>query len=255
MEKKILITGTDGFIGSALKNHFAEAGFQVFGTTFFREPNDEREIRFNITKKEDFSKLWKNENFDTIIHTIVIVDQTKPRKLLFAVNAYGTKHLCEYAKIINCKHFIFPGSVTVYGIKTLGENHTENNVKRKFQRFFPPYGRSKAMAEKYIENSGLEYTILRLPMVLGRNDTFISPSIIPRLLDGTIFTCGKNEKKVSLLYVKNLGPIIEKLVEVGPLNLSFNCISETIFWDDLVKQFAHELNIAYKPKKKHKRNE
>ena len=251
MEKKILITGTDGFVGSALKSHFLEAGFQVFGTTFFREPNDDKEIQFNILEKENLSTLLNNEKFDTIIHTIGIVDQTKPKELLFAVNAFGTKNVCEYAKSINCKHLIFTSSVSVYGLKTLGEDRTESNVKRKFQRFFPPYGRSKAMAEKFIEQSGLQYTILRLPMILGQNDTFISPSIIPKLLDDTIFACGKVKKKVSLLYIKNLGPIIEKLVEIGPLNHSFNCTSDTILWDDLVRQYALELKVEYKPKKRH----
>ena len=59
--------------------------------------------------------------------------ETKPKKLTFAVNALGTKFMCDYAKSHNCKHFIFTGSVTVYGIKTLGENHDEYNVKRKFR--------------------------------------------------------------------------------------------------------------------------
>ncbi|MFX0073830.1 MAG: NAD-dependent epimerase/dehydratase family protein, partial [Candidatus Hermodarchaeota archaeon] len=217
-----------------------------------RKAEDKMEIQFDITKKHEFSKLWKNENFDIILHTIGMIDQTRPKKDIFAVNALGTKYMCEFAESNACKHLIFTSSVTVYGFKTLGENHTENNIKRKFLGFFPPYGRSKAIAEKYIEQSGLQYTILRLPMVLGRNDTFLTPSIIPRLLNGTIFTCGKNKKKISLLYVKNLGPIIEKLVRIGPLNLSFNCISDTIFWDDLVKQFAIELNVEYIPKKKNK---
>ena len=252
MTNRILITGTDGFIGSELKRYFKENGFQVFGTTFFREPINEMEVQFDITKKHDFSKLWQNECFDTIVHTIGIIDQTKPKKDIFAVNALGTKNMCDYAKLNNCKHFIFTSSVTVYGIKTLGEDHSESNVKRRFQRIFPPYGRSKAMAEGYIKESGLKYTILRLPMVLGRNDTFISPSIIPRLLNGTIFTCGKNRKKVSLLYVKNLGPIVEKLIEIGPVNQSFNCICDTIFWDELVKEFAKGLNVEYNPKKKNK---
>ena len=91
MTKKILITGTDGFIGSELKKYFIEKGFQVFGTAFFRKPNDEMEIQFDVTRKEDFSKLWKNENFHTIIHTIGIVDQTRSKNDLFAVNALGTK--------------------------------------------------------------------------------------------------------------------------------------------------------------------
>jgi len=250
MDKRILITGTDGFIGKALKTHFLEKGFQVFGTTFFSEPSDGKEIQFDITNKEDLSKLWKNEKFDTIIHTIGLVDQMRSSKDLFAVNALGAKIMCDYAKSKSCNHFIFTSSVSVYGFKTLGENRTECNTKRKFQRFFIAYGRSKARAEKYIEKSGLMYSILRLPIVLGRDDTIISPSIIPRLQNGTIFTSGKKRTQISLLYVKNLGPVLERLIEVGPINQCANCLSDTIFWDDLVKQFAFEMNVEYKPLQK-----
>ena len=252
MNKKILITGTDGFIGSTLKNHFINSGFQVFGTTFFKTSNDEKEIQFDITKKEEFSKLWVNDQFDIIIHTIGLIDQTQPYDMMHAVNTQGTEFMCEYAKSHGCKHFIFTSSVSVYGFKTMGENRTEKDTERKNKgRFFPPYGRTKALAEEIIEKSGLDYTILRLPLVLGAGDTFISPSIVPRLLDGTMFSCEKKKRhKISVLYVKNLGPIIERLFSIAPINMPVNCIAETIFWDDFVKEFAKNLKLEYEPNKK-----
>ena len=251
MNKKILITGTDGFIGSSLKDHFINLGFQVFGTTFFRTSDDEKEIQFDIRQKEEFSKLWAKDQFDIIVHNIGLVDQNQPYDMMHAVNTQGTKFMCEYAKSHRCQHFIFTSSVSVYGFKTMGENRTEKNTKRKKKgRYFPPYGRTKALAEEIIEKSGLEYTILRLPLVLGAGDTFISPSIVPRLLDGTMFSCGKKRHKISVLYVKNLGPIIERLVSIGPINRFVNCIADTIFWDDFIKTFAKYLKIEYKPKTK-----
>ena len=42
------------------------------------------------------------------------------------------------------------------------------------------------------------------------------------------------------------------MINVGPLNKSLNCISHTIFWEDLVKVYAVDLGIEYKPKKKSK---
>lgn len=252
MEKKLLITGSDGFIGTELKTYFLNAGFEVFGTTYFREPIDEREIRFDIRNKENFSKLWDDENFDTIIHTIGLVDQSEPYASMYAINAQGTNDMCQYAKSRGCKHFIFTSSVSLYGTKTIGENRTESGTKRQYKHFVTPYGKSKAIAEQFIEKSGLNYTNLRLPIVLGRGDTFISPSIIPRLVNNTIFVCGKKPHKISLLYIKNLAPLIEKLIKVGPINQSLNCISHTIFWEDLIKEYALNLDVEYNPKTKSK---
>ena len=252
MKSKILITGTDGFIGSALRDHFKTQGFQVFGTTYFKSPENEREIKFNIMKKEDFSKLWKNEKFDVIVHAIGLIDQTKSYQSMYAINSQGTKDMCEYAKSIGCKHFIFTSSVSLYGSKVIGENRSEDKTKRNIKRFVTPYGKSKAIAEQFIEISGLDYTNLRLPIVLGSGDTFISPSIVPRILNGSIFTCGNKKRKISVLYVKNLGPLIEYLINIGPLNSSFNCISHAIYWEDFIKEFAKNLDIEYKPKKKSK---
>jgi len=105
-------------------------------------------------------------------------------------------------------------------------------------------------AERYFEKSGLPYTILRLPTVLGGNDTFVSQAIIPRLQNGTFYFAGKRDPQFSLLYVKNLGPIVRRLIEIGPQNDVFNCTDHSITWKEFIAEYAWILQIPLPDQKK-----
>jgi nucleoside-diphosphate-sugar epimerase len=248
VEISILITGTDGFIGESLKDYLINEGFNIFGTVYMREP-EENEIKIDFSKEAEFKKL-PDRDFEIIIHTVGIVDQTLPKKLMFEVNAEGTRRILDWAKSHGCKHFIQMSSTSVYGMKVIGENRREDNTKRYHGRFAIPYGRSKAKAEKYIEKSGIAYTILRMPPVIGKNDSFVSEVIIPRLLNGNFYFSGKKDKKFSFLYIKNLNSIISKLIETGPQNDVFNASDYSLFWRDFIEEFAENLNVKVKDQRK-----
>ncbi len=237
---EILITGTSGFIGSSLKLYFQEIGFYVFGTTSSREPSA-NEVKINIQKEEDLAKL-PNRKFDAIIHTVALVDQTLPKPRMMDVNAEGTLRICEWAKTHNCPHFIQLSSTAVYGNFAVGENRTEQTHRLKGV-FGNPYAQSKAKAERYIERSGLAYTILRLPPVFGPNDSFITPAIVPRILEGRFVFRGKKDHLVSMLYIRNLGPIIEAIIKKGPTNTAYNCTDYKIKWRDFVQEYGRQLGI------------
>lgn len=241
MTETILITGTDGFIGSYLKEFFIQNDYKVIGTTFIKEP-EEDDVRIDFREKEEFGKLPK-KNFNIVIHAAGSVDQTAPKKVMMKINAEGTKYICEWALNHNCKHFIFISSVSAYGYRLLGENRSERNTKRNLGIFGIPYMKSKAKAERYVERSGLNYTILRLPPVLGKDDTYLSPSIIPNLLRGTFYYCGNQDHKYSTLYIKNLGPILKKIIENSPSCDIFNCTDFQITWRELIKEYTNHLNI------------
>ncbi len=251
MKKNIvLITGTSGFVGRYLKNHLKSQGYLILGTVRSKEPLDD-EIKVDITKIQDFNKLPQN-HFQIIIHTAGIMAHKKvPRKKYFEINAEGTKNLIEWAKQNECNHFIQMSTVAVYGRGALGEDMKEDETKRINGRLSLPYGLSKARAEECLEQSGVGYTILRSPSILGEKDTFIGPSIIPQFQkDGTFYFYGKKDHKFSTLYIKNLGVIIEKLIQKGPLNDVFNCTDYTITWREFIEEFSKYLNIKLHPKKK-----
>jgi len=161
---KILFFGSDGFIGENLKNYFRENGYEVCGTTFLRNPC-ENETKIDIRNPQEFEKL-SDINFDIVINATGVVDQNSPRKIIFDVNTQGTKNILDWAQKRRCRHFIQISSIAVYGFRVLGVNRRENNTKRYDGKLFLPYGRSKALAENYVEKSSLDYTILRLPAVL-----------------------------------------------------------------------------------------
>lgn len=238
---KILITGTDGFIGNYLKKHLENRGYSIFGTVFRRSPG-KNEIKFDVRLIDSLQGL-KNQNYDIIINTIGIVDQNQPKKLMFEVNFRGTKRLVDWSRNMKCKHFIQISSVAVYGLKSIGENRSEQSTKRYEGYFAIPYMRSKAKAEKYIESSGIPYTILRLPAVLGRNDTILSSSLITKLLKGNFYFSGKKDKIFSTLYIQNLGSLIENVLEIGPKNDYFNCTDYHTKWSKFINEYIKNLSI------------
>jgi nucleoside-diphosphate-sugar epimerase len=102
---------------------------------------------------------------------------------------------------------------------------------------------SKARAERVIEASSLGYTFLRLPAVLGRGDSYLSPTIVTALQRGTFFTCGKGLKKVSLMSAANLGEVVHRILLAGPRNRAYQCCDAHLPWRTLVAEYARCLGV------------
>lgn len=240
MKKNILLIGADGFIGAILKEGLLAQGYQVYSTVFMREAQ-ENEVRLDISRAEEFSKL-PSVQFDAVVNNAGVVDQSMPGKLMFAVNAEGVRNATAWARQVNCPHFIQISSIGVYGLRAMGQNRDEASTPRT--RFLGvPYQTSKAKGERYVEASGMPYTMLRLPAVLGSGDTVVSPAVASALVDGSFFNCGSGDPGFSLIYVKNLPEIVAKVIEKGPANAIYNCSSHDISWNDLVQEYARALNV------------
>jgi nucleoside-diphosphate-sugar epimerase len=238
---RVLLTGCDGFIGGALQEYLVGSGHEVTGTCFLRPPV-RGEISLDLTAIEQFRRLPRRR-FDAVVHAAGLVDQKAARKRLYAVNAEGTRNLSVWARRCGCPHFVYLSSVSVYGLKTIGQDRAESTTRRSRGAPFVPYMGSKARAERHIEAGGSGFTILRLPAVLGRLDSYLSPTIIRALLDGSFFFCGDGLRRVSLLYVRNLGPIVDGLLAAGPTGQAFNCCDAHVIWRSLVAEYARRLGV------------
>jgi len=248
--KELLITGTDGFVGGYLKDYFLKEGWDVYGTVFnMREP-EKNECIVNFCLDEDFEKI-PEKNFEIIINVAGVVDQTLPKELMMDINAEGTRRMAEWAKRHECKHFIQISSVSAYGFKLLGENRTEKDTARNKGIFGVNYSKSKAQAERYIEKVGLAgYTFLRFPPILGEGDSYISPLIIPRLLNGEFYFSVKEDKLYSTFNIKNMGSLISNIIEAGPQNTAFNCTDYEMTWKKYIAEYARQLDVEMIDQKK-----
>jgi nucleoside-diphosphate-sugar epimerase len=162
---------------------------------------------------------------------------------MFAVNTCGTRRLVHWAEGNGVSHLIYLSSVSVYGFKTMGQNREELRTRRSRGIPVVPYMASKARAERVIEASSLGYTLLRLPAVLGRNDSSLSPTVVTALQRGTFFTCGKGVKKVSLMSAANLGETVHRILLAGPRNRAFHCCDAHLPWRTLVAEYARRLGV------------
>lgn len=167
---KLLVTGSNGFLASALKKKLDDH------IVILTSRGDEIEsspqfFRKNISSTENFSDCLSN--IDVVIHTAARVHQMNdlaedPEKEFMETNCFGTLNLARQAAQAGVKRFIFLSSIKVNG--------EESHSSRPF-RFDDPrmpkdlYGISKAKAEEGLQKiateTRLEVTIIRPPLVYG----------------------------------------------------------------------------------------
>ncbi|RMD58541.1 NAD-dependent epimerase/dehydratase family protein, partial [Candidatus Woesearchaeota archaeon] len=191
---KIFVTGGAGFIGSHLIDALLALGHQVkcyddySSGTPTNLPRDENlTLRgANIITKKTFDKfdgkkaIYKApyleremSGYDIVYHLAAFVNvplSIKHPEHTRRVNVTGTQKVIESARKNNIKRIVFASTAAVYG------NHPEL-PKTEDSPTDPqsPYAETKLEAEKLIENSNLEYIILRFMNVYGPRQKHDSP--------------------------------------------------------------------------------
>jgi len=119
--RKIVVTGSSGFIGLPAAEALAAEGYEVLGLDL--APPDVAGVKFE-TVRGDFSDLSFLLNFlgkqgiDTIVHTGGISGPMLARDDPFAIcraNVIGTMNLLEAARVSGVERFVFCGSASAFG--------------------------------------------------------------------------------------------------------------------------------------------
>ncbi len=151
---KILVTGSNGFIGKRLAVALAQKGHAVFG---FDRQNNQNILDFEQVKKAI-------QGMDVVYHLAASIHEDD--LALFETNVHGTKNVLEASAKSALKQFIFLSTVGTMG--NIQNTATENTP------FSPqtPYEKSKAQAEELTLSyqEVLPVTIVRSALVLGPNE-------------------------------------------------------------------------------------
>lgn len=217
---KILVTGSGTLIGNCTSSYLMQKRQDIIGTYNKSYPlNLKKKIKLI---KLDLSKNFKvKENFDYLIHCASgIPDFNLSKKKLFNINVLGFRRLLKIAKINNIKKIILLSSTSVYGritSKKIDENTKFNKPDN--------YGMTKIIMEKDLINfskkNNIEYVILRIPGVLGKNSKH---NFLSRLIEklkynniGTFTLYNKNLKFNNLIHVEDLSKIIFQCIKSNRL--------------------------------------
>lgn len=206
-KKKILLTGASGFLGSHLIEWLSSS---FFITTIGRKAQNDLCIDLCVKSLKLF------QSFDIIVHSAGKVHSTPKTKkdelVFFDVNYKGTLNLLKGLESCPArpKLFIFISTVAVYGLNA-GEFISETAALKGES----PYAKSKILAEQAVqtwcEENGVQYVILRLPLVVGKNPPGNLGAMYKAIKKGKYFKISDNKARKSVVLAEDIVRLIPKL--------------------------------------------
>ncbi len=243
--KNILITGTSGALGNSLRQYFLENGYNVIGTVGRSAPRD-NEIKINLGDWNSYANLQeavRDKKIHAIIHSAAMLKGKGNLRQMYTANVKGTENILKIAKEVDCSNFIQISSVGIYGIRSLGKARKENTRPLDIEA----YGITKRKAEVRIRKSGLNYTILRLPLIKYSGDNYIESNIKQ---NKSVFIKKRELNIVSSVTPEHVAKTCKWIITNGLLNDSFNCASHHQTWRDMVADHCKHENIEIKNTKR-----
>lgn len=214
--KKILITGITGFIGSHLSKRLKEIGMEVYGISL---SGDQKNIfKINTSDYLAINKLIKDLRIDMCVHlagnSLVEQGQIDPFNT-YSANIMGTLNVLESSRKNNLERIIIASTSQVYGINR--PPFYEKN------QLYPtrPYETSKACVDLIAQSYALEFKM---------------PILIPRFVN----IYGPGDLNFNRLIPKTMNHVLRG---ESPKMWGGNAIRDFLFVDDAINAFITLLTV------------
>ena len=200
--KKILITGSSGFIGKNLVENLLTE-YKITGLSKKRKNSKLNYITKDISKitSKDFKNIF------CVIHLAAITDpkvcEDFPDQCI-TTNVLGTQKILEAARKNNCK-VIYASTSHVYGIpKKLPINETASTSPTSI------YAGSKLageiLCESYHNQFDMDISIVRIFSVYGpeSNNHCVIPNIVTQLKNSNIIKLGNINSRRDFIFISDI---------------------------------------------------
>lgn len=226
--KKVLITGANSYIGVSFENYVRE----------------HYSSEFSVDTVDMIDGSWRGKDFsfyDIVYHVAGIAhadvgnvsDEVKAK--YYAINTDLAIETAKKAKADGVKQFVFMSSAIVYGDSAPygKQKRITVDTEPKPANF---YGDSKRQADKGIReltDDGFTVTVLRPPMIYGKNSKGNYPTLARMAKKLPIFPDVQNER--SMLYIENLCEFLVQVMIRGQGGIFWPQNAEYTRTSDLVK--------------------
>jgi UDP-glucose 4-epimerase len=223
--KKLLITGSNGFVGSYFINKY-ENKYNIKTFSFL---------------KDDINALDCSD-VDVVFHLSALVHQMggASAEEYEKVNVTQTLELAKKAKESGVKHFVFMSTVKVYGEET-DSVYTEDSICSPEDK----YGKSKLKAElelKKLEDENFKVSIIRTPIVYGYGVKANIKSLVNLVYKVPILPFGNIQNKRSMVFIGNLCHLVDVVIEQQKVGVFLASDDKPLSTSRLIELIAKNLD-------------
>jgi len=221
-KNKILITGSNSFIGNEIIKYLSKYNYNIIGT-YRKSKKKFKHKKINLIKLDLNKKINFKDKFNVLIHCASTTPVNEKRESYFKINQIGFKNLLNLCLKSECNKIILISSVAVYGDvkKTITE--------KSFARGKSKYAKSKLKMEnilfRFAKKNKINSVILRLSQVIGSKSVNNYFSDLKKKIHSnkkiTIILQSKKDYFNNLCYINDLCVNIKKLID-GNIMLNKN---------------------------------
>ena len=203
--KKAVITGGNGFVGKRLTDELLKKGYtvKIFSRSAPKAYADNPAVEIVKVDYNDIENLKKElEGADSVFHLAAAIFAFN-REEFWQANVTVTQNLVEAVRYAGCiKSFVYLSSQAAAGPSEYKNNpRTESDVPAPVS----DYGITKLKAEESLLAlpDEVHRTVLRAPVVYGRNDSGVS-KIASWVKRGIMVNTSSGEAFFNFVYVEDL---------------------------------------------------
>jgi len=239
--RRILVTGSAGFIGFHTAQWLLDAGAQVLGidnftpyydvslkearTAILKEAPEFRLARLGIEDADALGAVWREFAPDTVIHLAaqagVRYSIDHPTEYV-ATNVTGTFNLLELARHNPVRHFLAASTSSVYGANSEMPFAETQRTQTPMSLYAATKGATELIGHSYAHLYGIPLTFFRFFTVYGpwgRPDMALFKFMKAMEAGEAIYVYGHGEMARDFTYVADLVAALVALIDAVPGNV------------------------------------
>ena len=253
---KVLITGSNGFVGKELSNFFKLNGIDhkcLTRNSQYLDLDQKHVLLEDFYCVESWVEVLKD--IDVVIHLVAKTHKNFDSTLNSLeeyrnINVKITETLCKSIKKSRAHRLVYLSSIKVNGESTNSNQFFDENTIPKPE---DNYGKTKLEAEEVIKkefsNSGKEYTIIRAPLLYSAKNLKGNLKLLEKIIrKGIPLPLGSIKNQRSMLELKTLCEFISACLSSFETSNKIFLVSndERYSTPEIINKIANDISITPK---------